>query len=263
MAVITISRGSLSGGAKLAELIGKRLGYEVLSREVIVEAAKTYGVSQDRIESGLEQAPSLWSKFAGHAESYLLAVQATLAELVEGGDAVYHGHGGSFLLGGLPGVLKVRLIAPLSYRVESAIAQLGLTHQQAAAHIQEIDRQRGKWVKSLYAEDWGDPSHYDIVLNVGDMSLETASEIVACVASRKEYEWTPETATVVRDFAIKNRVRAHLRFRSHYPEVVVNVQVHKSVVRLSGDAAFEAAKTEIAQFVRTIAGVERVAFERD
>ncbi|MCU0692847.1 MAG: CBS domain-containing protein, partial [Polyangiaceae bacterium] len=103
----------------------------------------------------------------------------------------------------------------------------------------------------------------DIVLNVGDMSLETASEIVACVASRKEYKWTPETAGVVRDFAIKNRVRAHLRFRSHYAEVVVNAQVHKSVVRLSGDAAFEAAKTEIAQFVRTVAGVERVALERE
>ena len=47
MAIVTISRGSLSGGAKLARQLGETLACKVLSREVIIEAAKTYGVSED------------------------------------------------------------------------------------------------------------------------------------------------------------------------------------------------------------------------
>ena len=42
MAIITISRGTMSGGKKLAELLCQRLGYQCISREIIVEAAEKY-----------------------------------------------------------------------------------------------------------------------------------------------------------------------------------------------------------------------------
>ncbi len=45
MAVICISRGSKSGGQAMAECLGTRLGYPVLGREVVQEAAAGLGVS--------------------------------------------------------------------------------------------------------------------------------------------------------------------------------------------------------------------------
>jgi CBS domain-containing protein/cytidylate kinase len=258
MAIITISRGTLSGGAELAELVGRKLGYKVISREVVVDAAKTYGVSEEKITEGLEHAPGLWARFTGQEENYMLAVQATLAWHVSEGDTVYHGLAGPFLLGGLPGVLRVRLIAPLSYRVGAAVAQLGITREQAVQHIQKIDHEREKWVRSLYGEDWADPSHYDIVLNLGDMSMETAAGVVQCMVAQKEYEWTDTVKQTVKDFALKNRVRAHLRFRSRFAELPINVQVKNDVVRLAGDAAFDASASEVVQFVRSVEGVSSV-----
>lgn len=258
MAIITISRGSLSGGAELARLLGDKLGYKVISREVIVDAAKTYGVAEEKITDGLEHAPGLWARFTGHAENYMLAVQATLAWHVSEGDTIYHGLAGPFLLGGLPGVLRVRLIAPMSYRVGAAVAQLGVSREQAVEHIRKIDHEREKWVKSLYGEDWADPSHYDVVLNLGDMSMETATDIVQCMVRSKEYAWTDAAAQAVKDFALKNRVRAHLRFRSRFADIPINVQVKKGVVRVAGDASFDAASAEIIQFIRSVEGVTRV-----
>ncbi len=259
MAIITISRGSLSGGAELARILGDKLDHKVISREVIIDAATTYGVTESKLTDGLEHAPGLWARFTGHAENYMLAVQATLAWHVSEGNTVYHGLAGSFLLGGLPGVLCVRLIAPMSYRVGAAVAQLGVSREEAVQHIRRIDHEREKWVRNLYGEDWADPSHYDIVLNLGDMSMETAAGIVECMVSRKEYAWTDEARRTVGDFALKNRVRAHLRFRSRFADIPINVQVKDGVVRLAGDAAFEAASAEIVPFVRSIEGVGRVA----
>src|SRR5919197_611039 len=49
MSIITISRGSFSGGQALAERVAQRLGYSCLSREVLVEAAATYGVPESTL----------------------------------------------------------------------------------------------------------------------------------------------------------------------------------------------------------------------
>ena len=255
MAIITISRGSLSGGKELARRLGEKLGYKVISREIVVDAAKTYGVSEDKLVEGLEHAPGLWARFTGHEESYLLAMQATLADQVSEGNVIYHGLAGRFLLSGLPGVLRIRLIAPMSYRVGAAASQLGITREQALLHIQKIDHDREKWVRSLYGEDWADPSHYDIVINLGDMSMDTASNLVQCMVSSKEFAWTEEAQREVKDFALRNRVRAHLRFRSRWPDLAVNVKVKNGVVQLSGDGSFETVKNEIEQFVQNIHGV--------
>ena len=44
MAIITISRGTFSGGLQVAECVAEKLGYRCVSREVLVNAAKQYGV---------------------------------------------------------------------------------------------------------------------------------------------------------------------------------------------------------------------------
>ena len=44
MSIITISRGTASGGQALAERVAEKLGWPCLSNEVIIEAAKRYNV---------------------------------------------------------------------------------------------------------------------------------------------------------------------------------------------------------------------------
>jgi cytidylate kinase len=63
MAIITISRGSFSGGQGLAECITEKLGYRCISREVLVEAAREYGVPLDKLSKALDEAPGLLERF--------------------------------------------------------------------------------------------------------------------------------------------------------------------------------------------------------
>jgi cytidylate kinase/CBS domain-containing protein len=255
MAIITISRGSLSGGAQLAHQLGERLGARVISREVIVEAAKKYGVSEDDLAEGISTPPGLWDRMTHHKERYVVAIQATLAEMVQQGQTIYHGHGGQFLLKDLSKVIKLRLIAPIEYRVRAAMAELKLSRENAVRHIEQVDEQRAKWVRLLYGVEWADPALYDLVLNLEHVSIETACELVVDLVGRKEYRRTPEMMQERKDFALATRIRAELTFNSSFPQNGVLVGVRHGNLKLSGPY-YDKHRDEVVQLVRKVPGAQ-------
>ena len=117
MAVITISRGSFSGGKMLAECLADTLGYRCIDRDVIVEKAAAYGVTQEELRDTLDKPPSFLDRFKHRKYIYLTLIQAALMEeAVRRGNAIYHGNAGHFLLRGVTHVLKTRIIAPMEFR---------------------------------------------------------------------------------------------------------------------------------------------------
>jgi len=59
MAVITISRGSFSHGKEIAEIVAERLGYECVSREVLIEASKDFNIPELKLFHALHDSPTL------------------------------------------------------------------------------------------------------------------------------------------------------------------------------------------------------------
>ncbi len=127
MSVITISRGTFSGGKMLAECLAARLGFRCIDRDVIVEKAAVYGVSQEDLRQALLKPPSLLDRFQHKKYLYLALIQAALAEGVRTGRVVYHGNAGHLLLKGEAGVLRIRIIAPLEFRMRMAQARLKMS----------------------------------------------------------------------------------------------------------------------------------------
>ena len=60
-------------------------------------------------------------------------------ELAREGDLVYHGQAGQQLLRGIAHVVKVRLIAPLEYRLRAVMAREGLARERALPYVQHVD----------------------------------------------------------------------------------------------------------------------------
>lgn len=258
MPIVTISRGTMSGGARLAESLGSRLGLRVISREVVVEAAKIYGVSEEEIRKSLESPPGFWDTFARKRHHYILAVQATLAELVAEDNVVYHGIAGQLLLRELPNVLRIRLIAPPEQRIRAAMVQHNLSREEALRLIRKADEERAAWCRKVYDVDVTDPSLYDLVVNLGTVSLETATEMVADLLGRKEYRSTAETQHRLRDFALVSRVRAELALRSEFPEAAAHVSVHEGTVYLDLPPTLQSRRGRLVQFIGQISGVQRI-----
>jgi len=258
MAVITISRGSLTGGGKLAEKLHGRLGYELVSREVLLEAAKSYGVDEATLAEGIEEPSGLWQRLTHEKERYILAVQAALAERVEKGNVIYHGHAGQFLLRELPCVIKLRLIAPTEYRVQAALVEFGMAREEALAHIEKIDDKRARWVRQMYAEDWADPSLYDLVINLANVTADAAADMVVDLVRNRERSPIPNRDVQARDFTLRTRVRAVLVFEAGISREAAQVQARKGVVDLGESAEILKRKDELLALVKKLPGVQRV-----
>lgn len=210
MSVITIQRGTKSGGRALAEWLATELDYPLVGREVLQAAAAQLGVPAGDVGEKMEEHPGRFGRKPLITKLYVAAVSAALAEHASGGSLVYHGLAGGFLLRGLPGVLRLRLIAPLDIRVQSLMSEHRMSEEEAEAYIRDVDDGRARWVQGVYGQDIFDSSRYDMVLNLGSLSTPEAGEIVATAASRPEFEMTPARLAVLKDFEVTSRIQLAL-----------------------------------------------------
>ena len=208
MAIITISRGSLSGGRALAQCLSVELGYPTVGREVLQEAAETLGASEEAFRGKFETTPGLWGRLTHAREKYVVAVQTALAEWCTRGDLIYHGLSGHHLLKGLPGVLKVRLEAPMDMRIQALLeTHPQMTAAQAEDFIHDVDQDRSRWVKVTYGAYVGDASLYDLTFTLRTHTIESACATIATAAKQPQFQITDEVEAEFFAFAAECRER--------------------------------------------------------
>jgi cytidylate kinase len=260
--IITISRGSFSGGTVLAECVAEKLGYRLVSREVLAEAAARYGVTEEKLAQALERAPGLWERLGHDRQLYFVYIQAALCEFLEEDNVVYHGHAGHLLLRGINHVLRVRLIAPMDYRVGAAMASLRCSRDEAKTHVRRVDEERARWTRFLYDVDWDSPLLYDLVVNLEGMGVETACAVVRATAAQPEFQPTAASRKALRDLTLACRVRAALARNEATSRLEVEVAGDDGVVTLLGTLRDEDQARMVQEVVKHVSGVAAVRADR-
>jgi cytidylate kinase len=261
MAVITISRGSFSGGRMLAECAAARLGYRCLDRDAIVEKAAAYGVSQEGLRDALERPPTLWDRFRHTKYVYLCLIQSALVEGVRDGNTVYHGNAGHLLLRGVTHVMRTRIVAPMAFRIAAVQSQQPLSADDAAAHIRQVDQDRQRWAHYLYGIDWNDASLYDLVLNLEHLSVDQACEIIAATARQEVFRETPASRAAMQDLALASRVQAQLAVTPGTLHLEVEVTARDGAVVVRGAWPNGAHADDVKAVARSLPGVTGVEVE--
>ncbi len=204
MAIITISRGTMSGGREVAECLAEKLGYPCVAREVLQDAALELGLSEDVVREKFETTPDLWARLNRDREIYMLGVRTALADRCLDGNLVYHGLAGQFLLADLKGVLRVRLIAPLERRVGYLTREHHrLTPDAAREFIANVDRERERWVKGFFDADVNDPFVYDVTVNQRWLTADTVCAGLARLVEHPDYEVTDEVLARIEAYAAR------------------------------------------------------------
>ncbi len=263
MSVITISRGSFSGGKMLAESLAEQLEYRAVDRDMIVERAAASGVSQHDLRNALEKAPSFLERFRHKRYVYLAVIQASLAEEVRNGKVVYHGHAGHLLLKGVTPVFRVRVIAPLELRISMAQQRLGLKREEIIAYIWKVDQERKKWAKFLYGIDWVDASLYDLVINLEYIELDHAPEIIIHTAkTQKCFDFDARRQQAMDNLARASRVRADIALNAPTADLELEVEADGGEVRIGGKISSINQIGEIERVARQVEGVAEVNLEQ-
>ena len=266
MGVITIARGTLGAAVKLSGRLADTLGFPVVSREEVYEAAKVYGIE----DSGLgelnfvdERPPSFWNPHSDRRQQYLACFQAALMDLALSGDLIYVGHLAHLLIAGYRRVLRVRLAAPDAYRAETLVRERGMTEAEALAYIRKVDERRLRWSQFLYGVDWRDPVLYDLVVNPEKLRVDTMAEAVAAIARSAEMQATPQDRQELRNLRLEAVCRAVLLRspRTRGLEVVVEADAASGHARVFGAAPAMGADTwdrDLRATLRDVPGISAI-----
>lgn len=210
MAVITISRGSYSMGKMVAEQVADKLGYRVISRDLLLEASERFNIPEIMLTHAIHDAPSVLERFRHGTQAYIAYIRAALAERICGDNVVYHGLAGHLLLKGIPGVLKVRITTDLQRRVANEMRRENIDAQTATESILKDDQQRRKWTKTLHGVDPWDSNLYDLVICIDTLTADDAVEFICRATESAGFRATPQSLQKMKDFAIACRIKAEL-----------------------------------------------------
>ncbi len=185
----TVEVLEIKGQRKLA--IRDRLGYFF---QTLLERSAVSG--EGELYSGLEYLPAVeYTELAREPmtaaqrlddQHFIEATSTVIKDLARAGDVIINGRGSNLILRDMLGVLHVGLLAPMELRIKTIIEREHLNREEAERYVRDTEQARLIYFKKFFKVSPEDPSLYDIVLNMGTMSLEAAAAVIALAASKLE-----------------------------------------------------------------------------
>jgi cytidylate kinase len=208
MAIVTISRGSYSRGKEVAEALAEKLGYECVSRDILLETCEEFSIPETRLVKALHDAPSILDRFSHGRERYISYFRAAFLNHMAGDNIVYHGLSGHFFLQDIQHVLKARIIANMEDRIKEEMKRENCSAEEARYLLKKDDDERRKWGLSLYGKDTWNCSLYDLVLNIDILEVEKVVDILQGVVEEGRFNATPESTELLKKKATLANIHA-------------------------------------------------------
>jgi len=209
MPVITISREFGSGATKIAQHLCDVLGYSYFDKDLMAQVAGEMDVSQDNVVDFSEDTYRMRSFFerlfgrrhlqiedhaamassTGTTPSVLTVetlseaagiklVRDTIVAAYEQDNVVIVGRGGQAVLRDKPGVLHVRMIAPLGARAMRVKDRMGITLSEATDICRSKDQSALAYLSRFYHIDWDNPLLYHMIINTGKWEIADVAQVI-------------------------------------------------------------------------------------
>ncbi|HNQ74503.1 MAG TPA: cytidylate kinase-like family protein [Verrucomicrobiota bacterium] len=195
---VTISRQAGSGAASVAEHLIRLLEarksparpWTVFDRNLITQVLKDHNLPErlaeylpedrgseihDTVRSLFGVQPSTWTVVEHTAE--------TILRLVHLGNVIILGRGANRITADVPGVIHVRLVAPLEQRISHVQESRQMSRTAARELVEREDRGRARYFKRYFAASLDDPLLYHLVINTGLVSFKQAAELIVSAAA--------------------------------------------------------------------------------
>lgn len=182
---LAISREAGSGGHTIAEMVGRRLGWEVLGKELLDRIASRFRSNRMMLDL-VDETPSNWvydvlgtwmdSSIVPH-DTYVVQLSRVALAAAKNGPAIFVGRGVQFLLPREKG-FSVRLVASVQFRQENLMRLKGMTSAEAQRYMNEVDRGRREFSRRFFHHDITDPHLYDLVINTERNGMEGTADLI-------------------------------------------------------------------------------------
>ncbi|MGC9394920.1 MAG: AAA family ATPase [Anaerolineae bacterium] len=204
MPVITISRQYGSSGDAIAKRVCEALGYSYFDKNLMAQVASETSISEsdvvdfsedtykmrgflDRLLGRRRSAADAWTNSAAQGALPVEALDEArsvnlIKETIIGAhrhdNVVIVGRGGQAILREHPGVLHVRIVAPLGARVLRVQSTENVSLDEATARVNRRDEAARAYLERFHDIDWDNPLLYNLIINTGKWESEGAAQII-------------------------------------------------------------------------------------
>lgn len=233
MAIVILSSTSSALRKEVAEKLAEKLGYPCLGREELVDQATEAGIPVGKLEMSIIKTPAKSEGLARLKERYLAFVTAKICEKASRGNLVYHGRSGHLLLPTVSHVFRVRLVPNRETQVQSLMLTLRMDRDRAEKFEQQVNEDIERWVHIIHNQDMNDPKQYDLVLNLGNMSVANAVAALCSLADLPDFRPTPASLKVMEDYCLGARARMELALDPRTAWADLNVSANEGTVTVT------------------------------
>lgn len=192
--IITIAREYGSGGHLLGEMLSKELGIKLYDKEFIHLVAEKSGINEQYIKKNEQSIPSFWLKciLGKNSEQSLerslssddvlfVAESKIIQELAEKGPCIIVGRCADFVLRDYPNLIKVFCYSDLRSACVRCVQEYGASEEKAESEIKRINHNRIAHYEYYTGDKWGEPHHYNLMINTGSIDLSVACNLIKSI----------------------------------------------------------------------------------
>lgn len=192
--IITIAREYGSGGHLLGEMLSKELGIKLYDKEFIHLVAEKSGINEQYIKKNEQSIPSFWLKciLGKNSEQSLerslssddvlfVAESKIIQELAEKGPCIIVGRCADFVLRDYRNLIKVFCYSDLRSACVRCVQEYGVSEEKAESEIKRINHNRIAHYEYYTGEKWGEPHHYNLMINTGSIDLSVACNLIKSI----------------------------------------------------------------------------------
>ncbi len=261
MPVIFISRGTMSGVRMLVDCLHDRMGIRCITREDLEKIVDQHGGLATRIVEKLAHATSAYIQFSKLRWPYMVLMRQALLEEVRHDNMVYHGYSSHMLLQPQRHFARIRIEAPPDFRLKMTMERLECDSEKAREYIEEVDNQRVKWARYMFAQDIRNTILYDLHLNLGHMTLESACRIIENVLKDPDFQATPESQATVDRLYFATNIEQALVTDPRTAAIEISAKIlEDGTVQLTGPYLEEAEQNSVIEIVTAVPGVTQIQY---
>ncbi len=251
----------MAGGQEVAECLRKRGGLRCLTREDLVAAINTHGEAAAKVVSALPRAVRAYEEFSGLRRPYKLLMRLAMLEFLCEGHCAYLGYSGHLLLPNFAQCLRVRLLAPESYRLQRTVERLKLSETGAREYIERADEERLTWCRFMYGKDIRDPSQYDLCINMAKARLEGVCSIILHASKEEAFQATAESDEAAANLMLATKVLVELVLDEKTCSLELGATVNRGAVLIEGPYLEESEREGVLRKAANVNGVTSVEYQ--